>query len=202
MRRMLDPKEVGGGGSLPPSIEFDKDGNREVKKNLKIDGRLQFSSLVNKYNKEGNAYLKDRNYYLPAGFKGEYGVYSCTSLSVVSGSGWVDFKYIYLDSQGASNLREIRMARVMPLHYGKITGTNTLIYSTFYFNAGPLLSSSHLATFMRNHYNQIQANGHIGDNIVIGLSYEQGKVMALTQAGTSIDLPDGWTYSEKRYGDV
>ena len=203
MRRMLDPKEVGGGGgSLPSTITFDQEGNREAKKNIKIDGKLQFSSLVNKYNKEGDAYLRDRNYYLPAGFKGEYGLYSCTSLSTVSGNGWVDFKYIYQNSQGASNLREVRMARVMPLHYGKITGTNTLIYSTFYFDAGPLTSSTYLENFMKNHYNQIQANGHIGDNIVIGLSYEQGKVMALTQAGTSIDLPDGWTYSEEQYGNV
>ena len=46
MRRMLDPKELGGGGGLPPTIEFDKEGNREVKKNVKIDGSLQFSSLV------------------------------------------------------------------------------------------------------------------------------------------------------------
>ena len=194
-------KELGGGG-LPSTIEFDKEGNREVKKNLKIDGKLQFSSLVNKYNKEGNAYLNDRNFYLPAGFKGEYGLYSCTSLSTISGNGWVDFKYIYLDSQGTSNLREVRMARVMPLHYGTITGTNTLIYSTFYFDSGSLNSSSDLTTFMRNKYNQIQANGHIGDNVVIGLSYEQGKVMALTQAGTSIDLPNGWTYSENQYGRV
>ena len=87
MRRMLDPKELGGGGGLPPTIEFDTEGNREAKKNLKIDGKLQFSSFVNKYNKEGNAYLKDRNYYLPTGFKGEYGVYSCTSLSTISGNG-------------------------------------------------------------------------------------------------------------------
>ena len=189
-------------GSLPSTIKFDAEGNREAKKNLKIDGKLQFSSLVNDYNKEGNAYLNDRNFYLPAGFKGEYGLYSCTSLSTISGNGWVDFKYIYLDSQGASNLREVRMARVMPLHYGKITGTNTLIYSTFYFDSGSLGSSSDLTTFMRNKYNQIQANGHIGDNVVIGLSYEQGKVMALTQAGTSIDLPNGWTYSENQYGRV
>ena len=194
-------KELGGGG-LPTTIEFDQEGNREAKKNLKIDGKLQFSSLVNNYNKEGNAYLRDRSYYLPAGFKGEYGLYSCTSLAAVSSNGWVDFKYIYLNSQGSSDLREIRMARVMPLHYGKITGTNTLIYSTFYFDAGPLTSASYLANFMKNRYNQIQANGHIGDNIVIGLSYEQGKVMALTQAGTTIDLPDGWTYSENQYGNV
>ena len=201
MRRMLDPKELGGGGGLPSSVEFDKEGNRKLTKNLKVDGKLQLSSLVNKYNTEGDAYLNDRNYYLPAGFKGEYGLYSCISLSTISRNGWADFQYIYRDSQGISNLRELRMARVMPLHYGTITGTNTIIYSNFYFDAGVLTSSSDLTTFMRNKYSQIPANGHIGDNVVIGLSYENGKVMALTQDGTSIALPDGWTYSEKRYGD-
>ena len=198
MRRMLDPKEAG--GSLPSTIEFDKDGNRTVGKNLKIDGKMQLSSLVNKYNKEGDSYLKDGNYSLPAGFKGEYGLYSCTSLSTISGNGWVDFRYIYRDSQGISRLNELRMARVMPLHYGKITGSNTLIYSTFYFNAGPLNSYSNLATFMKNHYRQIPANGRIGENVIIGLSFEQGKIMAQTSSGTSIDLPDGCTYSEEVYG--
>lgn len=200
MRRMLDPKEAG--GSLPSTVEFDSEGNRKLSKNLKVDGKLQLSDLVNKYNNEGDVYLKDRNYYLPAGFKGEYGLYSCTSLSTISGNGWAEFKYIYRDSQGISNLRDLRMARIMPLHYGKITGTNTLIYSTFYFDAGVLNSSSDLEAFMRNKYHRIQANGHIGDSIVIGLSYEQGKVMALTQDGTSIELPAGWAYSENRYCDV
>ena len=43
MRRMLDPTKLGG---IPSTIEFDKDGNMEAKKNVKIDGSLQFSSLV------------------------------------------------------------------------------------------------------------------------------------------------------------
>lgn len=201
MRRMLDPKEVGG-GSLPSTITFDTEGNRTVGKNLKVDGKLNIKLLVNKYNQEGSMLLRDGNYSLPAGFKGEYGLYSCTSLSTISGNGWVDFKYIYKSSDGYPQLKEVRMARVMPLHYGKITGTDTLILSNFYFNAGPLTSSSDLATFMRNHYQQIPANGHIGSNVVIGLSYEQGKILAITQNGSSIDLPDGWTYSEKQYGNV
>lgn len=54
MRRMLDPKEVGGGGSLPSTIEFDKDGNREVKKNLKVDGKLTLPSLVSESNPDGD----------------------------------------------------------------------------------------------------------------------------------------------------
>lgn len=43
MRRMLDPKEAG--GSLPSSITFDKDENRTVGKNLKVDGDIYSSSL-------------------------------------------------------------------------------------------------------------------------------------------------------------
>lgn len=201
MRRMLDPKEVGG-GSLPSTIEFDSEGNRTAKKNLEVDGKLNIKSLVNKYNQEGSMLLIDGNYSLPAGFKGEYGLYSCTSISSISGNGWVDFKYIYKPSNGYPQLQEVRMARVMPLHYGKITGEDTLILSNFYFNSGSLSSSSDLERFMRNNYKQIPANGHIGSNVVIGLSYEQGKILAITQNGSSIDLPVGWTYSENRYGDV
>ena len=46
MRRMLDPKEVGG---IPSTIEFDKDGNREVKKNLKVDGKWLSPYAYNKW---------------------------------------------------------------------------------------------------------------------------------------------------------
>ena len=60
MRRMLDPKEVGGGGGLPPTIEFDKDGNREVKKNLKFDGKLISPYAYNKwYNDTSEMFTKD-----------------------------------------------------------------------------------------------------------------------------------------------
>lgn len=51
MRRMLDPTKVGG---LPSTIEFDKDENREVKKNLKVDGKLTLQSLVSNTNPDGD----------------------------------------------------------------------------------------------------------------------------------------------------
>ena len=51
MRRMLDPTKVGG---LPSTIGFDKDGNREVKKNLGIAGKLTLKSLVSASNPDGD----------------------------------------------------------------------------------------------------------------------------------------------------
>ena len=51
MRRMLDPTKVGG---LPSSIEFDKDGNRKVKNNLGIGGKLTLNSLVSNTNPDGD----------------------------------------------------------------------------------------------------------------------------------------------------
>ena len=51
MRRMLDPTKVGG---LPSTIEFDKDGNRKVKKNLGVDGKLTLTSLVSNTNPDGD----------------------------------------------------------------------------------------------------------------------------------------------------
>lgn len=66
MRRMLDPAKVGG---LPSTIEFDKDGNREVKKNLKVDGSLQFSSLVSEPRPTGEYPIIANNVVLGSYFK-------------------------------------------------------------------------------------------------------------------------------------
>lgn len=51
MRRMLDPTKVGG---IPSTIEFDKDGNRKVKKNLGVEGKLTLKSLVSASNPDGD----------------------------------------------------------------------------------------------------------------------------------------------------
>ena len=51
MRRMLDPTKVGG---LPSTIEFDKDGNRKVSKDLGVGGKLKLSSLVSSNNPDGD----------------------------------------------------------------------------------------------------------------------------------------------------
>lgn len=53
MRRMLDPKELGG-GNLPSTIEFDKDGNRKVKKDLGVGGKLKLKSLISNTNPDGD----------------------------------------------------------------------------------------------------------------------------------------------------
>lgn len=51
MRRMLDPTKVGG---IPSTIEFDKDGNRKVAKNLGVDGKLTLKSLISSTNQDGD----------------------------------------------------------------------------------------------------------------------------------------------------
>ena len=51
MRRMLDPTKVGG---IPSTIEFDKEGNRKVNKNLEVDGKLTLTSLVSNTNPDGD----------------------------------------------------------------------------------------------------------------------------------------------------
>ena len=53
MRRMLDPKEVGG-GSLPSTVKFDAEGNRTVGKNLGVDGKLTLKSLISASNPDGD----------------------------------------------------------------------------------------------------------------------------------------------------
>ena len=49
MRRMLNPKEV-----LPSTIEFDKDGNRTVGKNLTVNENFSVNSFKNSTNIDGN----------------------------------------------------------------------------------------------------------------------------------------------------
>ena len=51
MRRMLDPTKVGG---IPSTIEFDKDGNRKVTKDLGVNGKLKLKSLVSSSNPDGD----------------------------------------------------------------------------------------------------------------------------------------------------
>lgn len=64
MRRMLDPKEV-----LPSTIEFDKDGNRTVSKNLTVNENLSVNSFKNYQNIDGspdNRYSQfNRSVYVP-----------------------------------------------------------------------------------------------------------------------------------------
>ena len=48
---MLDPTKVGG---LPSTIEFDKNGNRKVNKDLGVDGKLKLKSLVSASNPDGD----------------------------------------------------------------------------------------------------------------------------------------------------
>ena len=49
MRRMLNPKEI-----LPSTIEFDKDGNRTVGKNLTVNENFSVNSFKNSQNIDGN----------------------------------------------------------------------------------------------------------------------------------------------------
>lgn len=60
MRRMLDPKTIGGGGGLPSSVEFDKEGNRKLTKNLEVDGKWISPYAYNKwYNDTSEMFTKD-----------------------------------------------------------------------------------------------------------------------------------------------
>ena len=59
MRRMLDPTKVGG---IPSTIEFDKDGNRTVKKNLTVNGQWLSPYAYNKWYNETSEMFTKNNY--------------------------------------------------------------------------------------------------------------------------------------------
>lgn len=85
MRRMLDPTKVGG---LPSTIEFDKDGNREAKKNLGVDGKLTLKSLVSASNPDGDITKElgggDKLYRHRISVKGLYAIKAGVSLNYYS----------------------------------------------------------------------------------------------------------------------
>ena len=62
MRRMLDPKTIGGGESLPSSVEFDEEGNRKLTKNLEVDGKLISPYAYNKWYNEKSERFTKNNY--------------------------------------------------------------------------------------------------------------------------------------------
>ena len=59
MRRMLDPTKVGG---IPSTIEFDKDGNRTVDKNLTVNGQWLSPYAYNKWYNETSEMFTKNNY--------------------------------------------------------------------------------------------------------------------------------------------
>lgn len=106
MRRMLDPKEVGGG--LPSTIEFDKDGNREVKKNLKVDGKLTLKSLVSSTNPDGDITKElgggsaRHGYSIFVQGSFHYEVYTTKDY------GWEIGKFNYIGNFKSDNYKELR----------------------------------------------------------------------------------------------
>lgn len=84
MRRMLDPKEVGG---IPSTIEFDKEGNRNVTKNLGVDGKLTLKSLVSASNPDGDITKElgaDKLYRHYIAIKGRYSIKAAVTLNYYS----------------------------------------------------------------------------------------------------------------------
>ena len=63
MRRMLDPKTIGGGGGgFPSSVEFDKEGNRKLTKNLEVDGKWISPYAYNKWYNDTSEMFTKNNY--------------------------------------------------------------------------------------------------------------------------------------------
>lgn len=133
MRRMLDPKEVGGGGSLPSTIQFDEEGNRIVGKNIKIDGKMQFSSLVSGQRPTGEYPIINTNVVL-----GSYYKYSTTDTLLYPTFGYEDRVYINGKYAKAFNMTTFRkdgseykgslhyLQLLLWLHVITITSTNMM----------------------------------------------------------------------------
>lgn len=176
MRRMLDPKEVGGGGgSLPSTIEFDKDGNREVKKNLKVDGKLTLPSLVSESNPDGD---------ITKALGG--GSVEIAEVSRIRGE--IHFKY----NKGLDAFAQAFLFR----HFVKLTkeGGSFVCFNVFHTGNASFTSLRNAARAIGD--SMLLAIGLVDGSQIVSVANIGGNLTGYTPEGTSIKL-EGYTITDK-----
>ena len=206
MRRMLDPKEAG--GSLPSTIEFDKDGNRTVQKNLTVGGNIENSKLATDKNQDGlqasiSYYdilffnkLKDKN--KPIAYDLEYVTEAEANVSYLRCAKWSFDKTSLTDrTQTKSSTYIFGITKKVFTHGIVLTSGNDIVSCTLItagygkngdYNAeqgNPL----NMRTFKKVRKNRrYSANGVIGGKQIVYIQGESETVLAYDTDGTSHDL--------------
>ena len=173
MRRMLDPTKVGG---LPSTIEFDKDGNRSVKKNLGVDGKLTLKSLVSSTNPDGDITKE----------LGGGGSVEIADVSNIRGE--IQFKY----GQDSNVFAQQFLYR----HFVKLTkeGGSFVCFNVFHTKNYAFTSLSSVARAIGN--SMVLAIGSVNGSQIVSVATISGDLTGYTPEGTSITL-EGYTITDK-----
>ena len=206
MRRMLDPKEVG--GSLPSTITFDKDGNRTVGKDLKVDGNIENSKLATDKNKDGLPasisyydilfFNKLKNMKQPITYDFEYGTEANASTSYLRCGKWSFNKTSLTDKTQASYSTYVFGITKKVFTHGVVLTSGNDIMSCTLMTAGygrngdydtEQGSPLNMRTFKKVRKNRrYSANGVIGGKQIVYIQGESETVLAYDTEGTSHDL--------------
>ena len=172
MRRMLDPKEAGGG--LPSTITFDENGNRTVGKDLGVDGKLKLKSLVSASNPDG-----DITKELGGGVE-------IADVSNIRGD--IQFKY------GRNS--NVNGQQFLYRHFVKLTkeGGSFVCFNVFHSKNAAFTSSYVAARAIGS--SMVLAIGSVDGSQIVSVANISGSLIGYTPEGTSITLEE-YTITDK-----
>ena len=172
MRRMLDPTKVGG---IPSTIEFAKDGNRKVSKDLGVDGKLTLKSLVSSSNPDGD-------------ITKELGGGSVEITEVNRIRGEIHFKY----NQDSNAFAQGFLYR----HFVKITkeGGSFVCFNVLHTSNAKFTSLREAARAIGD--SMVLAIGSVDGSQIVSVATISGNLTGYTPEGTSIKL-EGYTITDK-----
>ena len=169
---MLDPKEAGG---LPSTIEFDKDGNRKVSKDLGVDGKLKLKSLVSASNPDGDI-TKELG-----------GSVEVKEVSNIRGE--IHFQY-------GKRKSDIFAQQFLYRHFVKLTkeGGSFVCFNVLHTGNGKFTSLSSAARAIGDA--MLLAVGSDNGSQIVSVAVVNGYLTGYTPEGTSITL-EGYTIQDK-----
>ena len=206
MRRMLDPTKVG--GSLPSTITFEKEGNRTVGKDLKVDGNIENSKLATDNNQDGLQasisyddilfFSKLKYMKQPIAYDLEYGTEANANASYLRCGKWSFNKTSLTDRKQASCSSYIFGITKKVFTHGIVLTSGNDIVSCTLITAGYGKNGNYdaeygnplnMRTFKKvRKKRRYSANGVIGGKQIVYIQGESETVLAYDTDGTSHDL--------------
>ena len=199
---------TGGGGSLPSTIEFDKDGNRNVKKNLKVDGNIENSRLATDKNKDGLQasiswydilfFNKLKDMKQPIAYDLEYVNKVSDNISYLRCGKWAFHETSLTDRNQVSSSTNVFCITKKVFTHGVVLTSGNDIVSCTLITAGYGLNGDDntergnpldMRTFKQvRKERRYSANGVIGGKQIVYIQGESETVLAYGTDGTSHDL--------------
>ena len=189
-------------------LEFDAEGNREVKKNLKVDGNIENSKLATDKNQDGLQasiswydilfFNKLKNMKQPIAYDLEYGTEANASSSYLRCGKWSFDKTSLTDkTQTSSSTYVFGITKKVFTHGVVLTSGNDIVSCTLitagYGKDGDSNTEQgnplNMPTFKQVRKNRrYSANGVIGGKQIVYIQGESETVLAYDTDGTSHDL--------------